>query len=112
MEEKAKPIDRAKEVLSEGAEKTKASLETAKSKIQEVSGVVRERAGRASETAKEKYGVATANLREGYGKARKDLDKLTEDVTAYVRDNPGRSVLIAGALGFFLGFVIRGERRR
>ena len=49
---------------------------------------------------------------EGYGKARKDLDRLSDDVTTYVRDNPGRSVLIAGALGFFLGLLIRGDRRR
>jgi ElaB/YqjD/DUF883 family membrane-anchored ribosome-binding protein len=73
---------------------------------------VKAQAGKASEVAKDRYGVAAQGLREGYGKARTDLDKLSEDVTAYVRDNPGRSVLVAGALGFFLGFLIRGERRR
>jgi ElaB/YqjD/DUF883 family membrane-anchored ribosome-binding protein len=112
MTENVKSIDRAKEVVSGGVEKTKATLETAKGKIQDASEVVKKEAGRAGEVAKEKYDVAATNLRDGYGKARKDLDKLGEDVNVYVRDNPGRSVLMAAAAGFFLGFLIRGERRR
>ena len=112
MSEKVKSIDRAKEVLSEGVEKTKASVETAKEKLQEVSETVKKEAGRAGGLAKERYSVAADGLREGYGKARKDLDKLGQDVTTYVSDNPGRAIVIAGALGFFLGFLIRGERRR
>ena len=112
MSDNVKAMDRAKEAVGGGVEKTKASLGTAKEKIQEVSQTVREQAGKAGEVAKDKYGVAAQGFREGYGKARTDLDKLSEDVTVYVRDNPGRSVLVAGAFGFFLGFLIRGDRRR
>ena len=112
MTEKVKSMERAKEALSGGVEKTKAGLETAKDKIQDVSQSVKEEAGKAGAYAKDRAAVAAEGLREGYGKARKDLDKLSEDVTAYVRDNPGRAIVMAGALGFFLGFLIRGERRR
>lgn len=81
---------RAKEVLSETIDKTT----------------------KAAEFARERYGIAAESLREGYGRTRKDLDKLQDDVTAYVSDNPGRSILIAGAIGFFIGFLISRERRR
>ena len=112
MTEKVKSMERAKEALSGGVEKTKAGLETAKGKIVEVSDGVKTQAGMAGAFAKDRAGFAAEGLRDGYGKARKDLDKLAADVTVYVRDNPGRAVVMAGALGFFLGFLIRGERRR
>ena len=90
----------------------KSRLEDAKERVSKASRTVREEAEHASEFAKERYGSATDTLREGYDRARKDMDKLSEDVTTYVRDNPGRSILIAGAVGFFVGFLIRSERRR
>ena len=102
----------AKDALSDTTEKTKATLDEAKERVQRASQVVREEAAKATEFAKERYGVAAESLRDGYGKARKDFDRLSDDVTTYVRDNPGRSILIAGAVGFFLGFLIRGDRRR
>ena len=91
---------------------TKSRLEDAKERVLKVSRTVREEAEHASEFAKERYGSATDTLREGYDRARKDMDRLREDVTTYVRDNPGRAILIAGAVGFFVGFLIRSERRR
>ena len=111
MTEKTK-TQTAKDALSDSTDKTRATLDEAKERVQRASTFVREEAGRATEFARERYDVASENLREGYGKARKDLDRLSDDVTTYVRDNPGRSVLIAGALGFFLGLLIRGDRRR
>lgn len=71
---------------------------------------VREQAGRAGEAAKEKYSVAVDNLKQGYDKVQTDLDKLTEDVNEYVRGNPGRSVLMAAGIGFFVGLLLRGRR--
>ncbi len=95
-----------------GAKQTKSRLEDAKERVLKVSRTVREEAEHASEFAKERYGSATDTLREGYDRARKDMDRLREDVTTYVRDNPGRAILIAGAVGFFVGFLIRSDRRR
>ncbi len=101
-----------KGVVKSAAEKTKASVEVAREKVRKASVTMREKAGQAGTVAKEHYGTASESIKAGASRARKDLDKLTEDVTTYVRDNPGRAVLIAGALGFFVGFLIRSDRRR
>ncbi len=101
-----------KEVISDSIEKTKATLEDAKEKVLKASRTMREEAAKATDFARERAGVAAETLREGYGRARKDMDKLSEDVTTYVRDNPGRSVLIAAGIGFLIGFLIRSDRRR
>lgn len=97
--------------MSETLEKTKASLDTAREKLHEVSEGVKQQASRATDLAKERYDVAAQSLREGYDRATKDLDKLSKDVGAYVRDNPGRSVLAAAAAGFFVGLLVRRGRR-
>ncbi len=109
----------AKKKEEEAAESTdgKASLEQAKERFGEVAerarqggAQVREKAGRAGEVAKEKYGVAVDNLKQGYEKVHTDMDKLVADVNDYVRANPGRSVLIAAGVGFFVGVLLRGRR--
>ncbi len=65
---------------------------------------------RASNTAREGYDEASRNLRKGYKRARKDFDGLAKDVNEYVRDNPGKSVLIAAGVGFVIGLLFRGGR--
>jgi ElaB/YqjD/DUF883 family membrane-anchored ribosome-binding protein len=97
--------------MSEGTEKAKSAIDSAKEKLHDVSESVRQQASRASEVARERYDAAAHTLREGYGRASKDLDKLSKDVSAYVRDNPGRSVLAAAAAGFFIGLLVRRGRR-
>lgn len=105
-----------------GQPKGRTSLDTAREKLHEVSESVKQQAGRVgesvkqranrtSELARERYDVAAQSLREGYDRASKDLDKLSKDVSAYVRDNPGRSVLAAAAAGFFIGLLVRRGRR-
>jgi len=64
----------------------------------------------AKDATKEKYDVAKDKVRYGYDKARKDMDHLTEDVNEYVRDNPGKAVLMAAGIGFVLGLLLRGRR--
>ena len=111
-----KTVDKARVKVQEG-------VSTATEKLRDVggdlsqraktaSGDLRVQAGKAGEYVKDRYGVAREGLDRGYDSARKDLDQLTGDVNAYVRDNPGRSVLIAAGLGFMIGFLLRGERRR
>lgn len=62
---------------------------------------------RASHAAREGYDDASRNLREGYTRVRKDFDGLSRDVNEYVRDNPGKSVLMAAGVGFLVGLLFR-----
>jgi ElaB/YqjD/DUF883 family membrane-anchored ribosome-binding protein len=72
---------------------------------------IKEGAGRATKVARDKYVVAKEKVGQGYDKVSKDMDQLSQDVNEYVRANPGKSVLIAAAVGFFLGALMRGGRR-
>jgi ElaB/YqjD/DUF883 family membrane-anchored ribosome-binding protein len=62
---------------------------------------------RASLAAREGYDDASRNVRQGYQRVSKDLEGLTKDVNEYVRDNPGKSVLMAAGVGFLLGLLFR-----
>lgn len=82
--------------LKEGAEK---ATKTVKDKTEQVS------AG-----AKEAYDGAREKTRQGYEKVTKDLDHLGQDVSEYVRHNPGKSIAMAVGAGFVLGILLRGRR--
>jgi len=41
---------------------------------------------------------------------RGDVDKISADVTDYVRENPGKSLLIAAGVGFVVGLLLRRNR--
>ena len=82
-----------------------------KEKAEHATAAVKEKAGQMSTSARETYGVASERARQGYDKARKDLDHLSQDVNEYVRDNPGKSVLIAAGVGFLIGLIFRGRGR-
>lgn len=93
-------------------------IESAREKISEVAGTVergfqkaKEDAGKAGQVAREKYDETRTQLEKGYRKVRKDMDGLADDVNQYVRDNPGRSILIAAGVGFLVGLIARGGRR-
>ena len=101
----ATTMGRAKEAM-------RGTVETARNKVRAVSEDLRTQASKASEVAKERYGTAKESVKHGYDRARKDVDQLIDDVNVYVRDNPGRSILIAAGVGFALGFLLRGDRRR
>jgi ElaB/YqjD/DUF883 family membrane-anchored ribosome-binding protein len=114
-------LERAREKFTEVAEKARQggsaakekaarAGEAAKEKAARAGEVAKEKAARAGEAAKEKYGVAKENLKHGYDRVHKDMGKLTEDVNEYVRDNPGRSILIAAGIGFVVGSLLRGRR--
>lgn len=115
MSENVESLD-AKREQTDGEERPSASerLRDVKDelgrRIESVSHDVRREAERAGEFARERYGQAKDGLRQGYQRARKDLEQLSGDVETYVRDNPGKSVLIAGALGFVFGLLLRGDR--
>ena len=106
-------LQTAREKFTEVADNLGKGAGTATSKVKERAGQattkVKEKAGQVSVAAKERYDVAAERARQGYDKARKDLDTLTQDVNEYVRDNPGKSVLIAAGIGFLIGLVFRGR---
>ncbi len=97
-------VDKARSAVAEG-------VGTAKERIQQASGEFSEQAGRAGTYARERVETARENLLHGYDRARKDMDQLGSDVSVFVRENPGRSVLIAAGLGFLIGYALRGDRR-
>jgi len=62
--------------------------------------------------ARERYEAASESVRAGYNRARHKAVEITGDVDEFVRDNPGKSILIAAGVGFLLGMLVRGGRRR
>ena len=103
-------LERAREKFSEVAERARRGGSQVKESAGRAKEAAKEKAARAGETAKETYGVAVDNIKQGYDKVHKDMGKLTEDVNEYVRDNPGRSVLIAAGIGFAVGILLRRRR--
>ncbi|MBZ0113648.1 MAG: hypothetical protein K8J08_14380 [Thermoanaerobaculia bacterium] len=121
MASKVESIDAAKEKLSEtvqaAKDKAKEVKQVAEEKYQKVAAEMRREAEKAQkaarakvDVAKEQYDVAAVRLKDGYSRVQKDMGELTDDVNEYVRDNPGRSVLIAALIGFFLGLILRPGR--
>jgi ElaB/YqjD/DUF883 family membrane-anchored ribosome-binding protein len=43
---------------------------------------------------------------------RRDAVQVSDNVNEYVRENPGKSILIAAGVGFVIGLLVRGNRRR
>lgn len=64
---------------------------------------------RGTERAREGYRDAAETARETYDKVRTDAGQLTREVGFYVRDNPGKALLIAAGVGFLLGLIARGR---
>ena len=107
---KAAAVDAATAGKSVMKEKVGAAREAAKEKFQGITDGAKVHYERAGEVAKERYQQMSDSVRHGYKKARKDVDDLTENVNEYVRDNPGKSVIIAAGVGFLVGILIRGRR--
>jgi ElaB/YqjD/DUF883 family membrane-anchored ribosome-binding protein len=84
----------------------------ARQRLQETREELKAKAERAGEYAKERFDTAKESLKHGYDRTRKDVDQLADDVGVYVRDNPGRSIMIAAGIGFLIGFLLRSDKRR
>ncbi|MGD2115612.1 MAG: hypothetical protein PVG07_11195 [Acidobacteriota bacterium] len=109
----------AKARTDELREKVTKIADDAKERFDDVSAEVRKGAERAtkeirqgyekaSTAAREGYEDASKRLQKGYNRVRKDFDSLSSDMNDYVRDNPGRSILLAAGVGFLLGLLFRG----
>ncbi len=60
-----------------------------------------------AKVARAAYNDAADKVQKGYRRARRDVERVGRDVGEYVRENPGKSVLIAAGIGFLVGLVLR-----
>lgn len=62
---------------------------------------------RGAERARETYGEVAENAERSYRRVRSEAGNLSREVSLFVRDNPGKAVLIAAGVGFLLGLLAR-----
>ncbi len=79
-------------------------------KFQEVQEAARRRASQAKEVAQEQYAVRSEQLKDGYSKVQDNMHHVSDDLGSFVRQNPGRAVLLAAGAGFLIGLLFRGRR--
>ncbi|MEM7048963.1 MAG: hypothetical protein AAF604_04855 [Acidobacteriota bacterium] len=99
--------------LEEARERFQKAAESVSERYQEVSDDVRRGASRATEElrreARQGAESAKRNVRQGYERAAGQAKTLSEDLHAFVKENPGRSVAVAAAAGFLIGLLFRGR---
>lgn len=123
-------MEKAREVLGEGYGKLKArsaeayekakgyladargALEGAREKMGQLYGRSREILEEAYEKAKAQFERLLAELKKGYAAVKAklqeiDVKEIRDDVIDYIRRNPGKSILIALAVGFAVGYAVR-----
>jgi ElaB/YqjD/DUF883 family membrane-anchored ribosome-binding protein len=110
---------KAKAKSHEAAERTRVYLEDArrylgeaKDRMSTVAAKGREQAEALYEKSREQYEVLSARAKEYYERARDrvaevDFKQKGDQVLEYIRQNPGKSVLIALAVGFLVGYATR-----
>jgi len=104
----AEAYEKAKEYLAEA----RAALEVAREKMGELYGRSREIAEEAYEKAKIQFEKVSAEVKKGYAKLRQkvsevDVKEVRDDVVEFIRTNPGKSIMIAFAVGFAVGYLVR-----
>jgi ElaB/YqjD/DUF883 family membrane-anchored ribosome-binding protein len=109
-----KAFDAATEGVAAARDKFNRVSDDVQDRYQKVSRDVRKGAERASrelrrsaDAARETYRDTADSVRRGYHKAKKETTRVAKDVGEYVRENPGKSVLIAVGVGFVLGLIFR-----
>lgn len=65
---------------------------------------------RGAERARSEIRRGAEAAREGYDTVRQNAGDWSRDLNYYVRDNPGKAVLIAAGVGFLLGMLVRRGR--
>jgi len=102
-----KAADVIEDKVGEARERLSDAARGAGERYQKVAEEMRREAERATQAAREKVDGAVKGIRQGYTKVSKNVGSVTEDVADYVRDNPGRSLLIAAGVGFLIGLLFR-----
>ncbi|KAB2964203.1 MAG: DUF883 family protein [Thermoanaerobaculia bacterium] len=108
-------VSGAREVIGEGLDEARDRFEGAAEELgssaRRTQRELRRRAERLGAATRERYDAAVEGVRHGYERVRKDAGDLADDVNVYVRENPGKSILIAAGVGFLVGMLMRGRRR-
>jgi len=107
-EKSLRAAERARVLL----EDTKRHLMQAREAISRLAARTREQAEALYARVKEQYEVLAARTRALYSSlkervAQLDLKGKSEDALEYIRGNPGKSILIALAVGFVIGYATR-----
>jgi ElaB/YqjD/DUF883 family membrane-anchored ribosome-binding protein len=89
------PFDRAKDFVEEKIDRTKEVLGDSY-------GKAREQFEDVSDDVRKTVKTAAKKIESDYG-------YIWDDVRGYVRENPGTAVAISAAVGFVLGFLLRGD---
>ena len=113
-----RPVDRVKEAVSdavgEGLDAARERFEDAAEDIEQryrrVAKDARGRAAKVGEVARARYDEAAESVRRGYTKARHEVERVGGDVNDYVKENPGKSILIAAGVGFLIGLLVSRSR--
>lgn len=71
------------------------------SKAERAKAFVGEKVSSAGEAAKKTYGSVRGKVAEA------DMGAMVEQVRSYVRENPGKALLMSVAAGFLLGLLLR-----
>ncbi len=93
-------------------EDAKRHLADAKMKMSELAAATREKAEVLYNKTREQYEQLAAKSRDLYGRMRDrirevDFKEKGDQVLEYIKDNPGKAVMIALATGFLVGYVTR-----
>ena len=89
------PVDRARDFVEEKIDRTKEVLGDSY-------GKAREQFDDVSDDVRKTVKTAAKKIESDYG-------YIWDDVRGYVRENPGTSLAISAAVGFVLGFLLRGD---
>jgi len=83
--------------------------ETVADKLHAAASVIQERAEKNHETAAAGYATQAAGWLDDAAEYVREVDtqKVKSDIRRQVRNNPGRSLLVAGAAGLLLGILLR-----
>lgn len=94
---------------------------TAKEKVAGAAGAAREKFSGAATGAKRKFSEAGDSVKSAASGARRkmgdvkskmssaDYAGMSADVRSYVRENPGKAIVIAAAAGFLVGLLLRSS---
>jgi ElaB/YqjD/DUF883 family membrane-anchored ribosome-binding protein len=102
-----KPAAEVSEKVGEARERLSEVARGAGERYQKVAEEMRREAERATQAAREKVETAMGGLRQGYSAVQKNMGTWGEDLSDFVRDNPGRSLMIAAGVGFVVGLLFR-----
>ena len=83
--------------------------DTVADKLHAAAGIIQEKAGQNQNTTISSYAGQAANWLDDAAEYVREADpqRVKSDVQSQVRRNPGRSLLVAGAAGLLLGFLLR-----